>query len=124
VLPAHARRKEVASAELRRALAGAGYDIIDPAGIASLIPRTVAIHACNGCEIDIARKAGAELVVTGHVHKVSTLILSMTLKVADVATGQPTAAGAADIRGDNDRAWLHGVAWLVRNRLSNIAWTR
>lgn len=121
VLPGHADRIERTSEAFRRSLAEAGYEVMDPAKTADAVPADVSIHNCNGCEIDIGREAGAQLVATGYVHKVSTLILSVTLEIEDVATGKPVATGVADIRGDNDRAWIHGVTWLVKNRLAAAA---
>ena len=75
------------------------------------------IYGCNGCEAAIAREFGATAYVTALIHKVSTLILSITIRVHDSETGAVTRVGSADIRGDNDRAWSHGVRWLLRNRI-------
>lgn len=112
VAPEHAPRLAAASRHLRDLLAQAGtLDVVAPAG------ETPRIRTCNGCEITLARDAGADFVVTGLVHKVSTLILSITIEVRDAATGALVAGGAADIRGDNDRSWLRGIGWLVEHRL-------
>jgi hypothetical protein len=68
--------------------------------------------------MDVARELGAEVAVFGTVNKVSTLILSMEIKVMSVESGKEITRGVADIRGDNDRAWLRGMQWLVQHRIA------
>ena len=75
-------------------------------------------RSCVTCFMDIARERGAEVAVFGTVNKVSTLILSMEIKVLSVETGKEIVRGMADIRGDNDRAWLRGMEWLVQHRIA------
>ena len=72
--------------------------------------------------MDVARERGAEVAVFGTVNKISTLILSMDIKVLSVETGKEVARGIADIRGDNDRAWLRGMQWLVQHRILLRTW--
>src|SRR6516165_742275 len=56
------------------------------------------LQACGGCDIQLARRIGAELAITGTVQKVSNLILNMNIYVRDVSSGATTAAMSADIR--------------------------
>lgn len=87
--PAHADRLDMVSRHLRALLDEPGtLEILGPVGGGERI------RACNGCEVEIARKAGADFVLTGYVHKVSTLILSVTLTVKDVATAVSSRAAA------------------------------
>jgi hypothetical protein len=53
------------------------------------------------------------------VHKVSNLILSITLveMEAGPAGGARRAVHSAEIRGNTDDSWLRGLRWLLRNRL-------
>ena len=74
---------------------------------------------CNGCEVDLARKADAKVSVIGWVQKVSDLILNINIVMRDVATGQRVAAGSVDIRGDTDKSWTRGLSYLLRNRILN-----
>ena len=116
--PDQARRLERVSQELRDLVEASPRFTVVP--IASANPRIAGrlpLRSCNGCELDLAREVGAEVAVTTTVHKISTLILSLQIVARDAATGDVVAAGTADIRGDNDTAWLHGVRWLARNRL-------
>ena len=43
---------------------------------------------CNGCELDIARSAGADQVMIGWIYKVSTLVGSLHIEIKDVASGK------------------------------------
>ena len=72
---------------------------------------------CDGCEVDPARKAGANVSVIGWVQKVSNLILNINVVMRDVETGTRIAAGSVDIRGDTDESWTHGMSFLLRNRI-------
>ena len=74
--------------------------------------------SCEQCLLDIARDMGGQVAVIGKVNKISTLILSMDIVVRDLADGKVIARGTADIRGDNDRAWLRGMQWLVEHRIA------
>lgn len=117
----HAERLKRVSAELRRALDDRGYDVIDGDATARLVPPGTQIRTCNGCEADIARAAGADLVVFGVVRKVSSLILWIAVVVEDVGTGRVVTTARGDIRGDNATAWSRGVAWLAEHRLADHA---
>ncbi|MGI8570041.1 MAG: DUF2380 domain-containing protein, partial [Methylocella sp.] len=83
------------------------------AGIAATKPR----DNCNGCWRSVARDAGAELAVLAVVHKVSTLVSSVDLYVADLATGAYIAHANAQFRGDDDRAYVRAFEFLVNERL-------
>jgi hypothetical protein len=84
------------------------YDVVDRALIASdldAILKQTYIRTCNGCELSLAGKAGADIVLTGVVNKVSTLILSMGVSIARVSTGELIYHQGFDFRGDNDQSW-------------------
>ena len=75
------------------------------------------LQACGGCDVDYAQKIGADLVITGVMRKISTLILNLTIFVRDVHTGQLITAMNADFRGNTDESWTRATSYLVRNRL-------
>jgi hypothetical protein len=75
------------------------------------------LQACGGCDIQYAQRIGADLVVTGVMRKISTLILNLTIFVRDVHTGQLITAMNADFRGNTDEPWTRATSYLVRNRL-------
>jgi hypothetical protein len=117
--PAETARLRKASDALREGLAASGrYAVVSTAPAAGKIAEAGHIRTCNGCEARIARELGADLAITGNVQKVSTLILSINIVVKDAATGALVQDVTADIRGNTDESWLHGVRWLIRNRLA------
>ena len=75
------------------------------------------LQACGGCDIQLARRIGAELAITGTVQKVSNLILNMNIYVREASSGATIAAMSADMRGNTDESWSRTLDWLVRNRL-------
>ena len=117
--PAQAERIRATTEALRRKLAETGrYEIVDLSADSERIAKLGFQRSCMTCFVDIARERGAEVAVFGTVNKVSTLILSMEIKVLSVETGKEIVRGTADIRGDNDRAWLRGMEWLVQHRIA------
>ena len=75
------------------------------------------LQACGGCDVQYAQRIGADLVITGVMKKISTLILNLTIFVRDVHTGQLITAMNADFRGNTDKSWTRATSYLVRNRL-------
>jgi hypothetical protein len=75
------------------------------------------LQACGGCDIQLTRRIGAELAITGTVQKVSNLILNMNIYVRDASSGATIAAMSADMRGNTDETWSRTLNWLVGNRL-------
>lgn len=120
--PAEQHRLGALDAELRTMLANSGCcSMVDLRTVASQAG-DLDIRTCNGCDVDLARKAGAKISVTGWVQKVSNLILNINLVARDVATGQVVAAGSVDIRGNTDKSWSRGLSYLLRNRLHPSEW--
>lgn len=113
----HARRLARARDDISAGLAARGvYAIVDRAPIAAdldaILKRTY-IRTCNGCEFSLATKAGADLVLTGVVNKVSTLILSMGVSIARASTGELIYHQGFDFRGDNDQSWARATKFFV-----------
>ncbi len=75
------------------------------------------LQACGGCDVQFAQRIGADLVMTGVIKKISTLILNLTIFVRDVHTGQLITGMNADFRGNTDESWTRATNYLVRNRL-------
>ena len=103
--------------QLRQRLTQSGrFAVVDTAPVAAEAHGSN-LQACGGCDVDFARKLGADLAITGTVQKVSNLILNMNITVRDAATGKPVAAMSADMRGNTDESWSRALDYLVRNRL-------
>ena len=81
------------------------------------IAQSSKITGCNGCQIDWAREAGADLAVWGTVQKVSNLILNENVYIDDAKDGSQYFGRSVDIRGNTDESWERGIRYLVRNYL-------
>jgi hypothetical protein len=84
-------------------------------------PAWPSLWTCDGCEVEAARRVGAQVAVTGWVRRRSDLDLTLTLAVRDVATGARVAGGSVDVRGDSDESWTRGLADLLRNEIPGSA---
>jgi hypothetical protein len=116
----HRARLEVANAKLRESLEQTGlYRVVDTAPAQDLIDELRArhryLHDCNGCDLDIGRRLGADRVLVAWVNRVSALILTLTYEIHDVDTGQITARKSFSFRGDNDTAWIRAIDFMVRD---------
>lgn len=110
-------RLALISAELRRLLAERQlYRVVDNAPAAERIAKEKAmqeLRTCNGCDVEIGRALGADVVVVSWVQKVSNLILNVNIEVKDTRTGNSLYSKSVDLRGNTDASWLRGVRALV-----------
>ncbi len=102
--------------ELRQLAASGRYVPVDISPVAEEA-RASNLQACGGCDAKLARRAGAELAVTGTVQKISNLILNMNIYLRDATTGDLRNQMSADFRGNTDESWSRALDWLVRNRM-------
>jgi len=94
------------------------YRVVDHGPVPGLVAELKSaqyLHACNGCEADIARRLGAERVLVGWVFRMSHLVLSLHVQIRDVASGQTLVNRAFDFRGDNDASWRRAIAYFVKD---------
>lgn len=92
------------------------YRIVDNAAAAKLIADQRArqdLRNCNGCELDIGRALGADVIILGWVQKVSNLILNVNIEVKEVASGRTLYTKSVDLRGNTDKSWLRGIHYMV-----------
>jgi hypothetical protein len=92
------------------------FEVLDVAPLAEEVER-IYLRGCNGCELGLAQRLGAQLAGIGWVQKVSNLILNINLQVRDVASGRLTHAGTVDIRGNTDESWERGLRYLLERRI-------
>lgn len=114
------RRLHLVTEELRRALAASGrYEIVDVAPMRQRIESGPSLASCGTCAPAAAAELGADLALVTVVHKVSNLILSITLVQLEAGPrgGARRAVHSAEIRGNTDESWLRGLRWLLRNRV-------
>ena len=113
------RRMKLVADELKTLMEKDGtYEVVDLTSMAAELEQAAPIYKCNGCELDLGKKAGADLVVTGFVDKLSDALISLQLFARDTHTGAPKKAMAAESRGNTDDLWLHGIRWLWKNRFN------
>ena len=121
--PEKEARLAMVSQRLREALIKEElYNVIDSAPVAQLIRTEAArqsLLGCNGCEVDIARKAGADRILLAWVQKVSNLILNINIEVRDAETGKVVLAKSVDLRGNTDKSWQRGIDLMVRDMVEN-----
>jgi hypothetical protein len=104
---------------LRAALSGSGrFEVVDPAPLRARLAQGPSLRTCRTCAPDAAAELGADLALVTTVHKVSNLILSITVALREASpSGATRAVHSAEIRGNTDESWDHGLRWLLRNRL-------
>ena len=117
---AHETRLRMASERLRRELVSSGlFQVIDNAPAQALIDKLKSqqryLHDCNGCDLEVGKRLGADEVLVAWVDRVSNLILSLTYEIDDVKTGQIDDRKSYDFRGDNDAAWIHAINFMVQD---------
>ncbi len=114
-----AREDEAARIELiervvRDRFEAEGPRFVDTAPVAEELGRTRNPAHCNGCEVRMGGKLGADLVLVGQVQKVSNLILAIDLALRDVATGRFLRGQSVDIRSNTDESWRRGVDYILK----------
>jgi hypothetical protein len=116
--PDEQRRLAKAEEELVRLVSADGrYEPIDLKPLATEITAAQPLYNCNGCELDIASKVKAELVMTSVIEKISETHLSLNVALVDVTKNQLLKNMSVLIQGNTDESWMHGVRWLAKNRL-------
>lgn len=113
----HATRAPAASDALRARLQEAGlFAVLSDNNVVASVrekQKEQYLHRCNGCELDLGRSVGADVVVVPWIFRVSNLILTLHCEVRDVRTGAVLFKRGLDFRGDNDRAWDRAIQYLV-----------
>ena len=94
-----------------------GFTLLDVAPVAADANRVANVADCNFCDVIMARKLNADYSMVGEVQKVSNLILSMNLVLRDAEEGQHARGMSVDIRGNNDKSWLRGMRYILRNNI-------
>ena len=113
------RRLAMIGERLRAALeASDRFEVVDTAPLRARLKEGPPLRTCATCAPDAAAELGADLALLTTVHKVSNLILSITLALREASpNGATRAVHSAEIRGNTDESWDRGLRWLLRNRL-------
>lgn len=113
-------RDHIADALARRGL----YEIADRAPINAEVKEIRAqtyLRSCNGCEIELAQRAGADFVMLGKFNKISTLVGSMDIEIKNVAKDRPVYIQNFGFRGDTDESWARAAEFFARSLARRIA---
>jgi hypothetical protein len=117
VKDAQNRRIGLISDILRQELLQRGmYRIVDNSAAEELISDLKArqeLRDCNGCDIDIGKALGADVIIIGWVQKVSNLILNINIEVKEVNSGRMLYVKSVDLRSNTDNSWLRGIRYMV-----------
>ena len=93
------------------------YESVGTDPVQAELAKLGSLRDCQGCELDLAKKLGAEYAAFGWVQKVSNLILNINMQIREVASGRLVRAGSVDIRSNTDEAWRRGLVYLIENRI-------
>jgi Protein of unknown function (DUF2380) len=112
-----ARLKLVYDEFIRLMTASGRLEAIDLAPIAAEIEAKSPIYECKGCELELAKKVGADTAYIVVLEKASDTLLNLNLTEVDVMGATVTRRVSAVVTGNTDDSWLGIVRWVVRNRL-------
>ncbi len=107
----HEARLEAFMSALRSDLAQRGsFQLVTPA----CTPGPCALTGSGvGDILAAARAAGAEMLLIGGVHKMSTLVQWAKIKAIDTKTGRTISDKLFTFRGDTDEAWRRAEAFIA-----------
>lgn len=108
-------RMAMLDAYVRERFAEEGFALLDLAPVRPELDGVVNPARCNGCELRMATRLGADYAVVGEVKKVSNLILSMNLVVRTPGDGEAVRALSVGFRGNNDDSWRRAMRYILRN---------
>ncbi len=113
------RRMKLVATELKTLMEKDGkFAVVSLEPLAKEVEAASPFNKCDACEVPIAKQAGADLAVTGYVDKLSDALISLQLFAREAESGKLVKAMSAEIRGNTDELWLHGIRWLWRNRFN------
>jgi uncharacterized protein DUF2380 len=69
----------------------------------------------------LAREAGANILITGAIHKMSTLVQWAKVRAVDIDANRVFLDKLYTFRGDNDEAWLRSEAFVARDIRAALA---
>ncbi|MBB2964262.1 DUF2380 domain-containing protein [Methylobacterium sp. R2-1] len=107
----HTRRLEVMGNSLAADLSKAGvYNVVEVTA-ADLKKNCPSEDA--KCLLQTARQAGASYMLIGVVHKSSSLIMQLFMRLYDVKTEKEIFSRDLNFRGDNDESWRRAEVFLA-----------
>lgn len=113
---AHANRLTALEASLRRHLAESGrYGIVSVAAadLDAACPRDTPARQGSDCILAQATARGTDLAFVAVVHKSSSLIMQLFVRIVDVGTTETRVTRELSFRGDTDESWARAGAFLA-----------
>ncbi|MGC2786582.1 MAG: DUF3280 domain-containing protein, partial [Roseiarcus sp.] len=108
----------LATETVRRLLTESGrYSLVDVSQADAPDVTAHSLHKCDGCDVPVARKLGADQSLVGIVTRITRTDYAVTFKLRDARTGAPIAVEQTDLRIGANYSWNRGAAWLIKNRL-------
>ena len=98
-------------------MAVAGLEIVDPAPVAAEVAGVSPLRGCNGCELELGRKLGADFVAVGWVQKVSNLILNLNCRSATSTGGDSWRPAASTSAATPTTPGGAGALYLLEHRI-------
>jgi hypothetical protein len=104
--------------EVRQLLVQSGrYDPIDVAGADAAAVKARTLHACDNCDVAIARQLGAEQSLVGVVRRISRTEYIVRFQLRDARTGAIVSTGNSGLRMGADYSWNRGAVRLINEQL-------
>jgi Protein of unknown function (DUF2380) len=108
---------EKVSSEARRMLRESGrYILIDVTTVDAEPVRARSLRNCDGCEADIALRAGADQALIGVVRRITQTDYYVLVQITDAQTGKLLDQQAANFAGGPE-GWATGVRMLLKHQV-------
>jgi len=106
------------TAAIRQLLAqGARYQIVDVSTASADVAKSHALHACSGCDAQIALGLGADQSLVGVIRRISRTEYIVGFQLRDAHSGAVIATGDSGLRMGANYSWSRGATRLVRDHL-------
>lgn len=110
------QRLTEAVTQLRDLMKASGrYELTEVTGIDAELQAASPIHKCQ-CEVDLAKKLGVDVLVSGVFDKASESLTNVTLREFDLKNDKVRTMKAV-MQGNTDVAWQNVIKWIAKNRL-------
>lgn len=91
------------------------YELMEVTGIDTELQAASPIYKCQ-CEPDLAKKLGADVVVTGVFDKASESLTHVTLREFNLTSGKVRTMKAV-MQGNTDVSWQNVIKYIAKNRM-------
>jgi|GEM_PF-350821 len=93
------------------------YALVSVSGTETDAAKPRAVHDCGGCDVEIARKFGADQSLIGVIRRISRTEYLVRFQLHDTGTGNAIAAGDSGLRMGANYSWSRGATRLIRDKL-------